>query len=115
MGQFGGAPGSPKQTSLSTFPPGGTFGRILLPEAGTSERTVASDAQRQRVHQFRPDIEQPLHAFFRNRLIRISLDTSNLADDLLTQMYHNSKKAPGSPAAPSGPGPAAPAPPAVVR
>jgi biopolymer transport protein ExbB len=33
------------------------------------------------------------HAFFRNRLIRISLDTSNLADDLLTQMYHNSKKA----------------------
>jgi biopolymer transport protein ExbB len=33
------------------------------------------------------------HAFYRNRLIRISLDTSNLADDLLTQMYHNSKKA----------------------
>jgi biopolymer transport protein ExbB len=33
------------------------------------------------------------HAFFRNRLIRISLDTANLADDLLTQMYHNSKKA----------------------
>jgi biopolymer transport protein ExbB len=32
------------------------------------------------------------HAFFRNRLIRISLDTSNVADDLLTQMYHNSKK-----------------------
>lgn len=32
------------------------------------------------------------HAFFRNRLIRISLDTSNIADDLLTQMYHNSKK-----------------------
>jgi biopolymer transport protein ExbB len=33
------------------------------------------------------------HAFFRNRLIRISMDTSNLADDLLTQMYHNSRKA----------------------
>jgi biopolymer transport protein ExbB len=32
------------------------------------------------------------HAFFRNRLIRISWDTSNLADDLLTQMYHNSKR-----------------------
>ncbi len=32
------------------------------------------------------------HAFFRNRLIRISMDTSNVADDLLTQMYHNSKK-----------------------
>lgn len=32
------------------------------------------------------------HAFFRNRLIRISLDTSNIADDLLTQMFHNSKK-----------------------
>lgn len=34
------------------------------------------------------------HAFFRNRLIRISMDTSNLADDLLTQMYHNSRKSP---------------------
>ncbi len=32
------------------------------------------------------------HAFFRNRLIRIAMDTSNMADDLLTQMYHNSKK-----------------------
>jgi len=32
------------------------------------------------------------HAFFRNRLIRITMDTSNIADDLLTQMYHNSKK-----------------------
>jgi biopolymer transport protein ExbB len=33
------------------------------------------------------------HTFFKNRLTRLSLDTSNLADDLLTQMYHNSKKA----------------------
>ncbi len=33
------------------------------------------------------------HAFFRNRLIRLSMDASNIADDLLTQMYHNSKKA----------------------
>lgn len=32
------------------------------------------------------------HAFFKNRLTRISMDTSNLADDLLTQMYHNSKR-----------------------
>jgi biopolymer transport protein ExbB len=32
------------------------------------------------------------HAFFRNRLIRMSMDTSNIADDLLTQMYHNSRK-----------------------
>ena len=40
------------------------------------------------------------HAFFRNRLIRISMDTSNVADDLLTQMYHNSKK-PASAAAPA--------------
>lgn len=41
------------------------------------------------------------HAFFRSRLTRVSLDTSNIADDLLTQMYHNSKRpapagAPGS-------------------
>jgi len=32
------------------------------------------------------------YTFFKNRLTRISMDTSNLADDLLTQMYHNSKK-----------------------
>jgi biopolymer transport protein ExbB len=32
------------------------------------------------------------HAFFRNRLNRIAMDTSTIADDLLTQMYHNSKK-----------------------
>ncbi|HZU35460.1 MAG TPA: MotA/TolQ/ExbB proton channel family protein [Gemmataceae bacterium] len=32
------------------------------------------------------------HAFFRNRLIRVAMDSSNIADDLLTQMYHNSRK-----------------------
>ena len=32
------------------------------------------------------------YSFFKNRLTRIAMDTSNLADDLLTQMYHNSKK-----------------------
>jgi biopolymer transport protein ExbB len=32
------------------------------------------------------------HAFFRNRLIRLSMDTANVADDLLTQMYHNSRR-----------------------
>ena len=32
------------------------------------------------------------HTFYRNRLIRLSMDTGNVADDLLTQMYHNSKK-----------------------
>ncbi len=36
------------------------------------------------------------HAFFRNRLIRLSHDTANVADDLLTQMYHNSKKTTGA-------------------
>jgi biopolymer transport protein ExbB len=35
------------------------------------------------------------HAFFSNRLTRIKHDVSNMADDLLTQMYHNSKKADG--------------------
>ncbi len=33
------------------------------------------------------------HTFFRNRVIRLAMDTTNVADDLLTQMYHNSKKA----------------------
>jgi biopolymer transport protein ExbB len=32
------------------------------------------------------------HAFFRNRLVRIAMDTSNIADDLLTQMYHSSRR-----------------------
>jgi biopolymer transport protein ExbB len=41
------------------------------------------------------------HAFFRGRLIRIAMDSSNIADDLLTQMYHNSKKS--APAAPPVP------------
>ena len=34
--------------------------------------------------------------FFKNRLTDISVNVSNLADDLLTQMYHNSKKATGA-------------------
>jgi biopolymer transport protein ExbB len=33
--------------------------------------------------------------FFKNRLTNISVNTVNLADDLLTQMYHNSKKTAG--------------------
>jgi biopolymer transport protein ExbB len=53
------------------------------------------------------------HTFFKNRLTRIAMDTNNLADDLLTQMYHNSKKAAAPVAAPA---PAAPtAAPAVAR
>jgi biopolymer transport protein ExbB len=57
------------------------------------------------------------YAFFKNRLTRIAMDTTNLADDLLTQMYHNSKKTPtaagptAAPAAAPTPTPtAAPAP-----
>jgi biopolymer transport protein ExbB len=49
------------------------------------------------------------YTFFKNRLTRLSMDTSNLADDLLTQMYHNSKKA--APAVPT----AAPARAAAVQ
>jgi biopolymer transport protein ExbB len=33
------------------------------------------------------------HAFFKNRLTRITYDAATVADDLLTQMYYNSKKA----------------------
>jgi biopolymer transport protein ExbB len=39
------------------------------------------------------------HAFFKNRLTRIEKETSNMADDLLTQMYHNSKKSASLPVA----------------
>ena len=38
------------------------------------------------------------HAFFKNRLTRMSMDAANIADDLLTQMYHNSKRPASSPA-----------------
>lgn len=31
-------------------------------------------------------------SFFKNRLTNIAMNASNLADDLLTQMYHNSKR-----------------------
>ena len=44
------------------------------------------------------------NAFFRNRITKITMDVGHIADDLLTQMYHNSKKpAPGGTAAPAGP------------
>lgn len=38
-------------------------------------------------------------AFFKNRITRVCMDVAHIADDLLTQMYHNSKK----PAGPGGP------------
>lgn len=52
-------------------------------------------------------------AFFKNRITRVCMDVGHIADDLLTQMYHNSKKpAPAgapAPTMPSAPAPAAPA------
>jgi biopolymer transport protein ExbB len=42
------------------------------------------------------------YSFFKNRLTKISQAVSNLADDLLTQMYHNSRKAPAAAAATAG-------------
>jgi biopolymer transport protein ExbB len=36
------------------------------------------------------------HALFKNRLVRLTHDAGTVADDLLTQMYYNSKK-PGGP------------------
>ncbi len=32
------------------------------------------------------------NAFFRNRITKITMDVGHISDDLLTQMYHNSKK-----------------------
>lgn len=46
------------------------------------------------------------HALFRNRLIRISMDTANVADDLLTQMFHNSRTRTPGMTAPGQPMPA---------
>jgi biopolymer transport protein ExbB len=36
------------------------------------------------------------YTFFKNRLTAITTNVTNLADDLLTQMYHNSRKAGGA-------------------
>ncbi len=57
------------------------------------------------------------HTFFRNRLTSISMDTANIGDDLLTQMYHNSKRPapPVSAAAATVPPPDARVPPAAVK
>lgn len=49
-----------------------------------------------------------LNTFFRNRITKITMDVGHVADDLLTQMYHNSKKtgpAASTPAAPNQPPP----------
>ncbi|MEZ6139495.1 MAG: MotA/TolQ/ExbB proton channel family protein [Zavarzinella sp.] len=51
------------------------------------------------------------NAFFRNRIISISMDTGNIADDLLTQMYHNSKKGGPTPSGTTSAPPSAPPPP----
>jgi biopolymer transport protein ExbB len=48
-----------------------------------------------------------LNAFFRNRVGKITMDVGHIADDLLTQMYHNSKK-PAGPVATAPVGTAAP-------
>ncbi len=44
------------------------------------------------------------NAFYQNRITRVTMDVGHIADDLLTQMYHNSKKAaPGAPRRPAAP------------
>jgi biopolymer transport protein ExbB len=48
------------------------------------------------------------NTYFRNRITQVSLDVSNVADDLLTQMYHNSKKPGGPPTAGAAPAMGAP-------
>ena len=50
------------------------------------------------------------NAFFRNRITRISMDVVNIADDLLTQMYHGSKRAAAGAADIRGAAEASPAP-----
>ncbi|MFO0934955.1 MAG: MotA/TolQ/ExbB proton channel family protein [Gemmataceae bacterium] len=40
------------------------------------------------------------NTFFRNRISRVMLDVGHIADDLLTQMYHNSKKGASAAVAP---------------
>jgi biopolymer transport protein ExbB len=44
-----------------------------------------------------------LNTYFRNRINGVALDLGNVADDLLTQMYHNSKKGSAVPVAQPAP------------
>jgi biopolymer transport protein ExbB len=55
------------------------------------------------------------NALFKNRITRISMDTANIADDLLTQMYHNSKKSTGPVPTPAMPADARPVPPVAPK
>jgi len=66
---------------------GTVFGMIL------SFMTLSSGTQIN-AQQLADDISH----FFKNRLIRVTHDVGTVADDLLTQMYYNSKKAAASPA-----------------
>ncbi|MCI0701228.1 MAG: MotA/TolQ/ExbB proton channel family protein [Planctomycetia bacterium] len=53
------------------------------------------------------------NAFYRNRITRVTMDVGHIADDLLTQMYHNSKKA--APPGPTGASPPASTPPSIPQ
>lgn len=46
-----------------------------------------------------------LNTFFRNRITQITMDVGHVADDLLTQMYHNSKKTGPTPSTAAAPAP----------
>lgn len=46
-----------------------------------------------------------LNTFFRNRITQITMDVGHVADDLLTQMYHNSKKSGPTPSNAASPAP----------
>lgn len=48
------------------------------------------------------------NTYFRNRITQVMMEVGNVSDDLLTQMYHNSKKAGGAPAGPAMAAAAAP-------
>jgi biopolymer transport protein ExbB len=49
-----------------------------------------------------------LNTFFRNRINQVTMDVEHVADDLLTQMYHNSKKAGPTPSTVAAPAAAQP-------
>lgn len=49
-----------------------------------------------------------LNTFFRNRINQVTMDVGHVADDLLTQMFHNSKKPAPASSAPAAPAVAAP-------
>ena len=73
------------------------LGQGGTPNAGRLARGISHALNATLVGIFLSVLAIPAYSFFKNRLLRIVLDADLLADDLLTQTFHASKKPDGEP------------------